>query len=168
MPDLTPILHALRATRFRDLSGARVWAVVPIAEGFVNQLVAASLPPNAPVRSVTVHPESGDHLSVRIVAKAALIPAITLKLAIEAQPKLPESPVLVLRMVTLGGLFGLASGAIAGMLPPGLSLQGERIVVDLRVMAREHGGAEFFEFLRGVEVHTDGGRLIVQVDAGVE
>ena len=76
--------------------------------------ITATLPPQAPVRAVTVHPEDGDRLSVRIIAKAALIPPITLKLAIESQPSLPHTPVLGLRMVTLGGLFGLASGVATG------------------------------------------------------
>jgi hypothetical protein len=131
VPDLTEIVHSLRASQFRDLAGARASVSVPVAEALLNTLIATSLPANAPVRSVTVQPEANDRLAVRIVAKAALIPAITLKLAIESQPRLPDSPVLVLRMVTLGGLFGLASGAVAGMLPPGVRLQGERILVDL-------------------------------------
>ena len=167
MPDLTHIVHALRASRFRDLAGARASASVPVAEPLLNTLIASSLPQNAPVRSVTVHPEAGDRLAVRIVARAALIPAITLKLAIEAQPRLPDSPILVLRMVTLGGLFGLASGAIAGMLPPGVTLAGERILVDLVMLAQQRGHGVVFEYLERLEVHTEQGRLLLLVDAAV-
>ena len=168
MPDLYEIVHSLRASRFRDLSGARASASVPIAEPLLNAVIAASVPPNAPVRTVAVHPEADDRFAVRIVAKAALIPAITLKLAIEAQPRLPDSPLLVLRMVTLGGLFGLASGAIAGMLPPGVRLDGERILVDLAALAAQKGQGELFGYVKRLEVHTEPGRLIVQLDAGVD
>ena len=167
MPDLTGIIDALRASRFRDLSGARVSATIPVAEPLVNALIASMLPAHAPVRSVTVLAEPGDRLAVRIVAKAALIPAITLKLSIEGQPALPASPVLALRMVTLGGLFGLASGAIAGMLPPGVTLRGERILVDLAAMAQQQGHGDLFDHLERLEVHTDAGRLLLLVDAAV-
>src|SRR5829696_7729389 len=133
------LLQHLRASRFRELAGAHAAAAVPVSEALLNQLIAASLPLHAPVRSVTVLPESGNHLSVRIVPKVGLLPAITLKLAIEQQPQLPANGLLVLRMVTLGGLFGLASGAVGGLLPPGVQLQGDRILVDLRRIAAERG-----------------------------
>jgi hypothetical protein len=167
VPDLDEIVHSLRASRFRDLAGARASATLPVAESLLNTVIAASLPAKAPLRSVTVHPEAGDRLAVRLVAKAALIPAITLTLAIESQPRLPDSPVLVLRMVTLGGLFGLASGAIAGMLPPGIRLDGERILVDLAALARQRGHGDVFDYLQRLEVHTDAGRVIAQVDLAV-
>ena len=167
MPDLNEIVHSLRASGFRDLAGARASASVPVAEPLLNAFIAASLPANAPVRIVTVHPEADDRLSVRIVAKAALIPAITLKLMIESQPRLPDSPVLVLRMVTLGGLFGLASGAIAGMLPPGVTLAGELIRVDLSSLAHQRGHGEVFDYLERLEVHSEAGRIVLQADLGV-
>lgn len=167
MPDLIEIVHSLRNSRFHELSGARATATVPVAESLLNSIISATLPAQAPVRAVTVHPDDGDRLSVRIIAKAALIPPITLKLAIESQPSLPHTPVLGLRMVTLGGLFGLASGVIAGMLPPGVTLQGERILVDLAALARQRGHAEVFDYLEHLEIHTSAGRMIVRADAAV-
>ena len=167
MPDLQGIIDSLRASGFRDLAGAHGQATVPVAEPLLNAIVAATLPAQAPVRSVTIHPEAGDRLSVRIVPKAALIPSITLKLAIESQPRLPNSPVLILRMVTLGGLFGLASGAIAGMLPPGVTLDGERILVDVGALARQRGHGEAFDYLQRLDVHAEAGQLLLHIEAGV-
>ena len=164
LPDLFRRLHA---SGFRDFSGARVTAAVPASEALLNELIAASLPPTAPVRSVSIRPDAGNHFSVRIVPKVSLIPAITLKLAIERQPQLPSSPVIVLRMVTLGGLFGLASGAIAGLLPAGVTLQGERILVDLRTFAAQRGAAEAFQYLTALQIETEPGRVVLRVDAGV-
>ena len=163
---LLELLRHLQATGFRDLAGTRITADVPVSEHLVND-VLASLPPDAPVRSVAIRPEAGDRFSVRIVPKAALIPAITLKLQIEAQPQLPDSAVLVLRMATLGGLFGLASGAIAGLLPPGVGLDGERILVDLRAIAAQRGVAELFDYLGALRIRSEAGRILVHVDAGV-
>lgn len=165
---LNEILRQLQTTRFRDLAGTRIKAVMPVSESLVNQLIAASLPANAPLQSVTIRPEAADRFSVRILPKAALIPAITLKLTVEEQPRLPGYPVLTLRMVTLGGFFGLASGAIAGFLPPGVRLDGERILVDLRTIAAQRGAADLFASLTDLQVHTDEGRVVLQVDAAVD
>lgn len=164
---LIEILRQLTTTRFHDLAGARVTADVPVSERLLNELIASAIPPHAPVRTVAIRPEAGDRFSVRIVPKMSLIPAITLRLLIEAQPRLPDSAVLVLRMMTLGGLFGLASGAIAGMLPPGVRLEGERILVDLRAIAAHRRFAEVFEYVTAIQVHADEGRAIVHIDAGV-
>lgn len=164
---LNDILRQLKTTRFRDLAGSHVTAVVPVSESLVNGLIATSLPANAPVRSVSIHPGAADGFSVRIVPKAALIPPVTLKLTIESQPQLPGSPVLTLRMVTFAGFFGLAGGVAAGLLPPGIRLEGERILVDLRALAAARGAGEVFDYLESLQVHTDEGRVVLHVDATV-
>jgi hypothetical protein len=161
------ILEQLRSSQFRDLSGARFAATVPISEPLLNRLVATSIPVNAPVRSVVLHPEAGDRLSVRISPKTALMPSLTLRLEIEEQPRLPDAPVLVLRMATLSGLFGLASGAISGMLPPGVNLRGDRIHVNLGLLAAEHGVAEILDRVTHLQVHTEDGRLVILLDAAL-
>ena len=160
---LKEIVESLHATGFRDIAGATLAADVPISEELLDRVIASTLPAQAPVRAVTVRPEPGDHLSVRIVPKAGFIPAMTLKLLIETQPDLPASPTLTLRMMTLGGLFGLASGAIAGWLPPGIHLDGDRIRVDLATLARARGAAELFQYLTKLQVHTDDRRLLVSI-----
>lgn len=164
---LKTILHHLQITRFRDLAGTRNAAVIPVSESLANQLIAAFLPPNAAVRDLSIHPEARDHFSVRIGFKAAILPAITLKLVVERQPQLPASPVLTLRMVTLGGLFGLASGAVAGMLPPGIRLDGERILVDLREMAARGNAGGLFDYLTDLQIHTDEGRLVLHANIAI-
>ncbi len=125
------------------------------------------MPPNLPVRDVSVTPEDGNRLSVRVVPKAMFMPALTLKLDIEKQPEIPTAPVLVLRLATMPGLLGLAGAALPQVLPPGIRMQGEIILVDLQAMARHHGFEEAFAHLREVRVTTTAGRLLLSVDAGV-
>lgn len=169
-PDATrflSILQTLRQNRFRDVAGARFTLDLPLSEPLLNELIAASLRSSGPVRSITIRPAAGDRFDVRIVPKAAFIPAITLQLQVAEQPRLPESPVLTLKMVTLGGLFGLASGVIAGFLPPGVRLDGERILVNLRELAVQQGQAEAFGYLTAIQVHTEVGRVVAHVSAAV-
>lgn len=163
------ILNHLQSTGFADIAGTRIAADVPLSERLINEFVAASLPPNVPIRGVAIKPEAGNRFSVRITPKAGLIPPITLKLEIEQQPDMPHSPVLALRMKTMGGLFGFASAAlpIANMLPPGVRLQGERILVDLRAIAAQKGFADFIGYVTALRVTSEDGRVLLHLNAGV-
>lgn len=164
---LSDTLHHLEATGFRDLAGARVSAAVPISERLVNELVAASLPPNLPVRDVSIRPEANNQISLRITPRTGLLPPMTITLEIEQQPDLPGSPVLALRMKTMGGLFGLASAVlpIANMLPPGVRLDGKRILVDLHAIAAQRGVDHLLKHLTRLTVASETGRVVVHLEA---
>lgn len=163
------ILTTLQSSGFRDIAGTRIVADVPVSGGLINALVAASIPPNVPVREVAIRPEPNDQFSVRITPRATLLPALTLRLAIERQPDFPSFPVLVMRMKTMGGLFGFASAAlpIASMLPPGVRLEGERILIDLAALAAQRGLGEGLQFVRRVAIHSEDGRVILHLEAAV-
>jgi hypothetical protein len=143
--------------------------VIPIAESLVNAFIRDSMPRTVPVRETAVSLEDGDRLSVRVVPKAMFVPALTLKLIIEKQPEIPTSPVLVLRLATMPGLLGLAGAAfpLDQVLPPGIRMQGETILVDLREMARQQGFEQLLPHLREVRVRTERGRLLISVNAGI-
>jgi len=166
---LTEILAQLQSTNFSDIAGTRFSAAIPVSERLIDALIAASLPPTAPVRDVQVRPVAGDRFSVRITPRAAFLPSITLKLQIVQQPELPRSPILVLRMATMGGLMGFASAAfpIASLLPPGLRLDGEHILVDLQALAAQRGFGEAFGYVRQLRVTTETGRVVLAVEGGV-
>lgn len=168
-PALLEILNHLRSTAFRDVAGSRVTAAIPVSERLINELIAATMPRNLPVREVSVRPEANNRFSVRLTPRASMLPPLTLKLDIERQPEFPASPVLVLRMATMGGLFGLAGAALPldKMMPPGVRLEGERILVDLRAMAAQHGFGEYVAFVRNLKVSTEAGFTVLHIDAGI-
>lgn len=163
------ILAALQSSGFRDVAGARMMADVPISARLINEIVGAAIPPNIPVREVAIRPEPHDQFSVRITPRASLLPAVTLRLEIERQPDFPSFPVLVMRMKTMGGLFGFASAAlpIATMLPPGVRLDGERILVDLAALLAQRGLRDGLQYVRRVAVHSEDGRIILHLEAAV-
>ena len=166
---LAGLVAHLRDSKFRELAGARVSGSIPISERLLNEIVAVTMPKNLPVREVSVRPEQGNRFSVRIAPKAAFLPQLTVKLEIEKQPQFPTSPELVLRMATMGGLLGLAGAAfpIASMLPPGVRLEGNRIIVDLRALAHREGLVDLLDLVRELEITTDAGRVQVFFDSGV-
>ena len=168
-PDFPALLRSLQATEFRDLAETRISATVPVSERLINELVAGTMPPTVPLREVHVHPEAGDAFAVRLSPRAAFLPSLTVRLTIDRQPSLPGSPVLVLRMATMGGLFGLAAGAlpIAQMLPPGVRLEGDLIHVDLQAIAAQRGFSEMLRYVRELRVTTEERRAVLHLLAAV-
>ena len=163
------ILRHLQSTGFSDLRGARLSGTVPVSERLINEIVASAVRPGGPVREVRVHPLPGDAFSVRVTPTMGLLPSITVRLEIERQPELPASPVLVLKMATMGGLFGLASAAlpIAGMLPRGVRLDGDRILVDLRTLAAERDAADLLPYVTGLRLNTEEARAVLHIDLSI-
>ncbi|MEO5897475.1 MAG: hypothetical protein ABIS06_17425 [Vicinamibacterales bacterium] len=163
------ILAQLQSTGFRDVAGARVSAVIPVSEQLIDGVIAASIPATAPVRAVNLRAEPGDRFSVRISPRSSFLPSLTLKLQIVRQPELPGSPLLVLRMATMGGLMGFAGAAfpIGSMLPPGVRLDGQHILVDLYALAAQRGLTEVLGYVRQLRVTTGSGHVVVEVEAGI-
>ena len=159
----------MRASGFGDLQGARISASIPVSERLLNALVAVSLPPNAKVRDLSVHPQDGNRFTVRVKLPVDFLPPVSLNVQIERQPEAPDSP-LVLRLMTLGGLFSLIGPAlpIASYLPPGVRLEKDRLHVDLRVLAERHGYGDLLQLVRTVRISTEAGRLMIEVGAGVD
>ena len=167
---LFEILRHLQSTGYRDLSGARISGTVPVSEGLIDEIVSSAVRPGGPVSEVRVHPLPGDVFSVRVAPRASLLPSITVRLEIDRQPEFPASPVLVLRMATMGGLLGLAARAlpIAGMLPPDVRLDGDRILVDLRALAAQRGAEDLLQHVRQLRVNTEAGRVVLHIDLAVD
>ena len=170
MVPIVDVLDRLRSSGFQDLAGTRFSGSIPVSERLINELVAGSIPRDAPVREVRVQPLDADAFSIRVSPRAALLPSLTLRLDIDQQPQMPGSPVLVLRMATMGGLLGLASAAlpVARMLPPGVRVDGDRILVDLGAMAVQRGAQDLLRHVTQLRVNTEAGRVVLRIDLAIE
>src|ERR1700730_2338955 len=102
MDQIEPWLALLReqqSTHFADLAGAHAAFTIPVSERLLNRIIAGRLPRSAPLSEHQLHPEEGNHVTVSVkLAKFAFLPAVRVRFAIERQPDLPSSPVLVLRI----------------------------------------------------------------------
>ena len=163
------ILRALRDTSFRELSGSTVSARIPASERLLNEVVASSLPRNGHVREVHLEPLAADAFSVRLSPHATFLPSITLRLQIDRQPELPADAVLGLRLTTMGALLGIAGAAfpLGKLLPPGVRLEGDRILVDLRALADRHGAGEYLNYVTRLRVNTEAARVVLTVEIRV-
>ena len=162
------MLHLLReqqATGFPDVAGARASVTLPLSDRLVSRLAAQSLPPSAPINEIDLRAGNANRFSVRVrLTRPALLPPITVNVAIDRQPVLPSNPVLTLRLLSTGLLsFAGAAARFFNVLPPGLRMDGDLIYVDLRTLLEQRQLAQHLNYLEHLEVTTEEGTFIVSL-----
>ena len=166
MPDprLLRLFEQLRAARFADVKGARVTAAVPVGERLLNEVVSTLLPPTAPVRDLLIRPLAANRIAVRARAsRLEFLPPVTINLQIEQQPQLPNVP-LVLRIMSMPGLLSLAGSLLApNSFPPGIRLERDRVLVDVRTLLERNGAADLVSMAERVNITSEEGRLLVEL-----
>jgi len=167
--DLGDIIRQQQAAGFPAFTGAHLAAFVPVSSSFLNRLVAESLPPDAPVSDIQIEPDTGNvvRISGRIT-RMAFIPPLAVTLVIERQPQFPDSPVLVLRLAS-PALTMLAKAALhfLHVLPPGLRLDHDLLLVDIAELLRQREAAQWLRYVQTMEVTTAPGTVLVSVRASV-
>lgn len=169
-PRLLELLHQQRASGYPDVAGAHASATVPVSDRLVTAIINGHLPPSAPVRELDLRAHDGNRLTARVrLSRPALMPPISVTFAIDRQPELPQHPVLVLRVLSLGGLVAFAGVAarFLNVLPPGLAMNGDQITVDLRTLLEQRGMGEVLLYLEHLQVLTEEGKFVISVRGGV-
>jgi hypothetical protein len=167
-PRLLQILEQLRASRFAEVKGARASLSIPVSERLLNELIAATMPSTGPLRDLQVRPQAGNRLAVRVRAsRLDFLPPVTISLQIEQQPHLPDTP-LVVRILSLPGLLSVAGSLLSpSSLPPGIRLDRERVLVDVRQLLESKGFGEILPLIERLHVSSEEGRLLLDVDLRV-
>lgn len=169
MATFVELLRQQQAAGFQDVAGTEVAATIPIADRLLNEVVAAQLPPNAPVSELRIEARAGNTFVVRArLARPAFLPPFTLTFGIARQPQLPHDPNLVLEPAA-SGLMSLAGPAlrIFDVLPPGVRLVDKRIHVNIVTVLEHRGLADVIPFLQDVRVATEPNRLVLSVRARI-
>jgi len=167
-PRLLHLLEQLRASRFAEMKGAHLSLAIPIPERLLNELIATALPPAAAVRELHVRPQAANRLAVRArAARLDFLPPVTISLQIEQQPQLPDTP-LVARILSLPGLLSIAGSLLSpNSLPPGIRLDRDRVLVDVRQLLERKGYGEFVPFIERLHVSSEEGQLLVHAELRV-
>ena len=163
------LLREQQSGGFPDLAGTDVAATIPIADHLISRLIADRIPPSAPIREFALVAHAGNEITLRVrLTKPALFPSVQLRLAIEQQPDLPSSPIVVLRIVS-HGFAGIAANALkfVDALPPGVQFDGGRFVIDLRRILERQNAAEALAYLTDLKITTLDHRVVVHVRGGV-
>ena len=168
---LEAFLKQQRDTGFTDLAGTRLAATIPVADRLLNELIARLLPPDGVVREVVLHSREGNEIAARVrVAKGGMKLPISLMFEIESQPVLPQRPVLGLRLKSAPRLLALGGGVLRmfDMLPPGITVDGDRIYINLEALLRPYDTAQLFRYLTELSVTTSVGVVVFNLRAGIE
>jgi hypothetical protein len=168
-PRLAALFTRQRGRGFADFRGAQADITLPVSDRLLNEIIAETLPPSAPIRSLELTSRTGNRIGVRFkLGAAAFLPPISLTLAIERQPELPASPILVLKL-QMGGILSLAGSAMRFLeaLPPGVRVENDRILLDLPTLLAERGLADLLQYAEQVHVTTIEGAVVVAVRAAV-
>ena len=151
--------------------GAHLVGEIPLTDEFINRLIAERLAGHPQISAVRVQAQDGDTLGVEVVPRARLLPAMRIVARIERQPEFPQQPFLLLRwsMPAAGPLAMFAAPLVSYFkaLPPGIRLDADRIVVDVRELLRSRGFEDVFGFIRRMGIHTRPGALVAQFEMGL-
>lgn len=161
------LLERLQRSRFEDLRGAQASAHVPVSERLLNEIISGSLPPGGAVREARIRPRAGNKIDIQVkLVRPSFLPPINLTAVIEQQPELPRSPEIVLRLSSIPGVMSLAGGAAAffNLLPPGIRMEGERVLVNIAELARRQGQADALDLVRRLHVTTIDGAAVLDVE----
>ena len=163
------LLREQQSDGFPDLAGTAVSAAIPISDQLISRVIAERIPSTAPVREVLLAAHAGNQITIRVrVTKPGFLPPIQMRLAIEQQPVLPGSPILVLGIVSQG-LASLAVNALkfVDVLPPGVRVDGRRFIIDLATLLERYGAAEVLTYLTDLKMTTLDGRVVVEARASL-
>lgn len=159
---LIDLLLEQRHAGFAGISGTRADVTLGIDDGLLNRLIAESIPPDGPVTDIEVHAQPGRQLRVGLrVPRVAFLPRVNLTLAIVGQPRLPEYPLIELRIAGAGGLASMAGPALRflGALPPGVHISGDLVQLDVHKLMSARGLADLTPYLEHLAIDTDEGRV---------
>jgi len=169
-PRFLELFSRQQAAGFPGLAGSDARATIRVAAPLLNEAVTTALASVAAVRDVSVQPRASNRFDVRLtLAKPAFLPSLNLTLVVERQPQLPADPVLVLRVTGAGGMMRLAAPAITsfGLLPPGVRMEADLVLVDLRMLLQQHGHLRLLDFAEQLQVMTEEGTLVILVQLRV-
>ena len=172
MPPTDPFsrLYQILGPNLRDISGSTIAGDVPIADSLINRFIADALAARqAPVTAVQLESRDEGRLLAHVTLRGPkFIPPVTVAIFIENQPQFPESPVLVLRwsLPKLGFLGNMAAPFLSQLkpLPPGVRIEGERVLVDVAEMLRARGLGETVRYVRRLDIGTRVGQVVVSFE----
>lgn len=169
-PSVADRVHQALGIHLQDLSGASLTGEIPLQDAFVNRLLADRLArTEGPVAAARVEARDQGRVSIELSMRGPrLMPGVTIEARIEQQPQFPQPAILGLRWSVpgIGPLALLAAPALAYFkaLPPGIRVEGARILVDVGELLRQRDLGDLIGYLAGLRITTRSGIFLVQFE----
>jgi len=167
-PAILEFLERQQREGFPDVAGTELSATIPLTDASLNQLLAALLPADAKIREVLVTADDGNRFAVKVrLSGPSLLPAISVPLKIDEQPRLPERPVLGLTFAQPSRFVSMAASTLPAMvtLPPGVHVHENGIAIDLARLLAAHGLDRWLALLTDLRLSTRKGAIVLDVRA---
>ena len=167
-PWWTVLLSEQQKKNFSDFRGANGSVTIPIPDRLLAAVLRARFADA--VRELDIRARVGNVMEVGVrLRKPAWLPRISVQLHVERQPQLPDSPLLILKLVSHGALASLAGSAARFLdaLPAGLRMEGDLVFVDVAALLRKYAGVDVVKYLTRVELTTRDGVVVVEINAAI-
>lgn len=159
------ILQRLVRDNFSELAGLRVDASIPVPERLVNEIIGTAIRGNGNISYCRVSISHQNRLSVNL--KTSVWPwPLELRLRLERSVDFTRSPLLRAKLenkVLLGRL-----GSFFKVLPEGVHVSGDQVVVDLGAFLVAPEQKRFMELIKTAEIKTEEAKVIIDVTAAVD
>ena len=161
--ELRAFVEHQAATGWPAFGGAVVEGSVPIREAFLNEIAAEAIAASSgrPVRRATVVLQDGNRATIELEVWTFFFwNKLRPDVLIERDLGFPGGGTL---RIVLQGSYGLL-GTLAGLftkLPPGVSLAGPAVTVDLRRLLAESPAASLLPLVRSASIDVSRGRAVV-------
>ena len=161
------IFQKIVTNNFSDLRGTVVNASVPVPDYLINEIIAAALQANGKIESCQISIHGQNKVSANV--KTILLPwSLSLKMKLDnsvdfASFSSPKVRAWLENNILLGKL-----GAFFNLLPEGLKLYGNQIVIDMAAFLPTPEQRKMLGLVKSVEIRTEEGKVILNVKIAVE
>jgi hypothetical protein len=159
------IFQRLIEDNFSDLTGLTVDASIPVPEQIVNEIIEAALRGNKNIHECRVSIGGQNKVSVNLKTPLWLWP-LNIKLKLETSIDFTSSPkarAVLENNVLLGKL-----GALFKLLPDGINIQGNQVIVDVRAFLETPEQRKMLDLIKSVEIRTEPAKVIFDIKIKVE
>jgi hypothetical protein len=156
------VFHRIIYNNFSELKGTVIDASVPVSQSLINELIQISLKGNKNIESiqVTVHPEN----RVSATVKTTLLPwSLPLKLKLDHSVDFGSYSSPKLRAWMQNNRFLGSVGALLNVLPEGVRVYGDQIVLDLGTFLHGPEQKKYLDLVKFVGIQTEEGQVNLDV-----
>ena len=163
-------LRQLAGIELQEVRGSAFGGEIPLTAALVNRLLARQLARRGgPIAGVVLEPHEGQRFTANLELRGQpFLKDARVEVQIEKQPELPDHPMFLLKwsMPGLGPLARMAAPFVSQFkqLPPGIRIDSDHVLIDLRALLDSLGYGELLAHLTGLHVQTKEGAFVVRFD----
>lgn len=161
------IFQRLLDYQFSELKGTKIHGSIAVPESLINELILTVLKGNPSIAALQVKIHSQNRASVHM--KTTLLPwSIGLKLKLDNSVDLASYSSPKLRAWLENNRLLGSLGSFFKVLPEGIKLYGDQVVVDLGSFLRTPQQKRMLDLVKSVDIRTEEGRVILVVNIEVQ